>query len=153
MEVKAYLRTYQPALKYWELCIRRLDEAKEISLRSPKMDGMPKSGAAGGIEMQVDRILAAEKRLSKARDQALKILNDIEDMIDSLGDFDQKTVLRLRYIDGLTWDEVAIHANWSQRTVRRIHGRALEELRKKGGENEHDARVYAIQGEPGQADQ
>ena len=81
--------------------------------------------------MQVDRILAAEKRLNRARDEALKILDDIEDMIESLEDFDQKTVLRLKYIDGLTWDEVALQANWSERSVRRIHGRALEELRRR----------------------
>lgn len=153
MEIKSYLRSYQPALKYWELCTRRLDEAKEISLKSPKMDGMPRGGSSGGIEIQVDRILAAEKRLEKARNQALAILNDIENMIESLEDFDQKTVLRLRYIDGLTWDEVSIHASWSTRTVRRIHGRALEELRKREGHDERNAGLYGIQREPGQADQ
>ena len=153
MEVKAYLRSYQPALKYWELCTRRLDEAKEISLKSPKIDGMPRGGTSGGIEMQIDRILAAEKRLEKARDQALAILNGIEDMIESLDDFEMKTVLRLRYIDGLTWDEVAIHATWSTRTVRRIHGRALDELRRKEATHEHDARLHGIQREPDQADQ
>lgn len=130
MEVKTYLRSYQPALKYWELCTRRLDEARDIGVRSPKMDGMPRSGAGGGIEMQIDRIMAAERRLNKARDEALEILEGIEDMIESLENFDQKRILRLRYIDGLTWDEVAMDAGFSERSVRRIHGRALEELRR-----------------------
>ena len=131
MEIKAYLRSYQPALKYWELCTRRLDEAREVGIRSPKMDGMPRSGSGGGIEMQVDRILAAERRLNRARDEAMAILEGIEDMIESLENFDQKRILRLRYIDGLTWDEVAMDSGFSERSVRRIHGRALEELRRR----------------------
>ena len=107
MEIKSYLRSYQPALKYLELCTRRLDEAREVGIRSPKIDGMPRAGSGGGIEMQVDRILAAERRLNRARDEAMAILEGIEDMIESLENFDQKMILRLRYIDGLTWDEVA----------------------------------------------
>lgn len=131
MEIKSYLRSYQPALKYWELCTRRLDEAREVGIRSPKMDGMPRTGSGGGIEMQVDRILAAERRLNRARDEAMAILEGIEDMIASLENFDQKRILRLRYIDGLTWDEVAMDSGFSERSVRRIHGRALEELRRR----------------------
>lgn len=131
MEIKAYLRSYQPALKYLELCTRRLDEAREVGIRSPKMDGMPRAGSGGEIEMQVDRILAAERRLNRARDEAMAILEGIEDMIESLENFDQKRILRLRYIDGLTWDEVAMDSGFSERSVRRIHGRALEELRRR----------------------
>ena len=131
MEIKSYLRSYQPALKYWELCTRRLDEAREVGIRSPKMDGMPRGGSGGGIEMQVDRILAAERRLNRARNEAMAIFEGIEDMIESLENFDQKRILRLRYIDGLTWDEVAMDSGFSERSVRRIHGRALEELRRR----------------------
>ena len=110
------------------------DEAEQISVRSPKMDGMPRTGGVHGLEMQVAMIEKARKRAEKERDRAMRILDECEKMIDSLEDFDQRNVLRKRYIDGMEWSEVAIYANMAERTVFYVHGRALNELRRRENE-------------------
>lgn len=131
MDVKKKLRSYLPALRYAVVCANRLDAIRETLLKSPKMDGMPRASTVGGLELMAATIEAEERRLDRARKKALAILDEIEDMIDSLEDYDGKKVLRLHYIGGLTWDQVAVESHWSESTVRRIHGRALEELRRR----------------------
>lgn len=130
-DVKAILKSYIPARNYAIKCIQEWDEAEQISVRSPKMDGMPRTGGVHGLEMQVAMIEKARKRAEKERDRAMRILDECEKMIDSLEDFDQRNVLRKRYIDGMEWAEVAIYANMAERTVFYVHGKALNELRRR----------------------
>lgn len=130
-DVKKILKSYRPALKYAIRCMEEWDEAEQISIRSPKMDGMPRTGSTHGLEMQVALIEHVRARAEKERDRAMAILDKVETMIDSLDDSDQRNVLRKRYIDGMEWSEVAIYANLSERAVYYIHGKALTELRRK----------------------
>lgn len=129
-DIKDYLRRYIPARKYVEFCFRELDRAEDIWVRSPKLDGMPRGSGVGGLDDQVARIEMIRKRAEKARADVLTMLEEIEGLIDTLSDFDQKMVVKLRYIDGLTWEEVAQGMNYSLRTIHYIHGKALSELRK-----------------------
>lgn len=129
-DVKAILREYQPALRYAQRCFKELDEAKDVWIRSPRLDGMPRAGG-GGLEKQVERMDALEKRAEAARQKALDLLAQVEELEGKLGGFDRKAVIRLRYIEGMTWAQVAQTMSWSERTVRRIHGAALQELRRK----------------------
>ena len=129
-DVKAILKSYIPALKYAMKCMKEWDDAEDISISSPRMDGMPRNKGVHGLEMQVALIEKYRKRAEKERDRALKILDEVETLIDSLDDEDQRNVLRKRYIDGMEWAEVAIYVNMSERTVFYVHGRALNELRR-----------------------
>lgn len=131
MDIKAFLRQYRAALKYAERCAKDLDALRDVGVRSPRLDGMPRSGSGGGIEHQIELIDAAERRLDRERGKALKLLEAIEDLIEGLEDYRQKTLIRLRYIDGLSWEQIAQEMHWSERTVYNIHGKALAELRRR----------------------
>lgn len=130
MDVKLILRSYQPALRYCISCFEELDRKRAISLKSPKLDGMPRAGGGAGLEEQVARIDDLERRAAKSRDRALAILDEVERMEERLDDFDEKSVIRLRYIRGLSWDEIAREMKFGQRSVYRIHGAAIKKLRK-----------------------
>lgn len=131
MDVKIYLRQYIPALKLAEQCARNLDTLRHVYLRSPRLDGMPKGSTSGGLDRTIALIDEAERKLDRARWKALTILNGIEDLLEHVEEHEQQTLLRKRYIDGLTWQQIAMEMHWSESSVRRIHGRALEELRRK----------------------
>lgn len=130
-EIKAYLRSYIPALRYAEKCFRELDAVEDISIRSPKMDGMPRSPGLHGLEDQVARIEAVREKAEKARAKVLAMLDDIENRVEALENYDQRTVIKLRYIYGMEWAEIANETSWSMRTVFYIHGRALAEMRRQ----------------------
>lgn len=42
----------------------------------------------------------------------------------------ERTLLRRRYIDGLTWEQVCVEENYSWRQVHNIHSRALKKLER-----------------------
>lgn len=131
MDVKKWLGQYRLALREAVECIRELD-AIDIAIRSPNMDGMPRGSAKGdNVERLAILRITLEERAMKARDKALRIADEIYDAIDSLEDSSQRQALRYHYIGGMTWEQVAMEMCMSLRTVHRIHGQALNELRRK----------------------
>lgn len=124
---KKYLRSY------WEATRREREILEEIQrLREDKMfpsvvnDGMPRGGDQSDLsyymvllDEQIE-LLKAE-RLEKARAYA-----GIENRIRGMENEDEQRVLRLRYIRGLKWEEVAVEMEHSWQHVHRIHARALK---------------------------
>ena len=51
---------------------------------------------------------------------------EINMAIDMLASRDEQLLLRYRYLDDFTWEEIARMLNVSLRTVHRIHGSALQ---------------------------
>ena len=51
---------------------------------------------------------------------------DIYMRVDRMQDQTEREILRYRYIDGLSWEEISARLNYSKRNVTRIHGRALQ---------------------------
>lgn len=129
MDIKAWLGQYQKALRFAEKCFRDLDQGY---LKSPNMDGMPRGSVKGdNVERMAIHELELRERAERTREEALRLADEIYEAIDSLEDYGQKMVLVLRYIYGYGWDEVANNTGTSLRTVHRLHGRALEILRRK----------------------
>lgn len=133
-DIKAFLKSYLPALRSAERWFREWDQAEDVSVKSPKMDGMPRSEGIHGLELQVELIERCRTRAEKERDRALAILDKIEDMVERLDDADYRRIIRDRYIIGMEWLEVADDVHMSQRTVFRVHGKALAEMRKNESE-------------------
>lgn len=117
---------------------------------------MPALQAGDGSQRSLLKSSQMEKAFVRKMDQEKKIkgcqhiidaeLNAIEDAVDSLPDPLQREVLRLRYMDSYTcrhmkWGDVAkrIYEDSEDEEaaimrVWRIHGNALQELKKLGGQ-------------------
>lgn len=65
------------------------------------------------------------------RDRLIGERDAIEHAIETLSDSRQRTVLRLRYLDGLKWEEVAERMCYCLQWVFKLHRKALEQLRKE----------------------
>ena len=124
---KEYLKSYRRAIK------REQDILDEIQrLRLDKMfpsvvnDGMPHGSSHSDLSdymaiMDEQIELLKEERLEKVR-----CYQRIERQIRQMENEDEQEVLRLRYIKGLKWEEVALKMNYSWKWVHKIHGRALQ---------------------------
>lgn len=127
---KEYLKSYRRAIK------REQDILDEIQrLRLDKMfppvvnDGMPHGSShsdlsdyAAILDEQID--LLKEERLEKVR-----CYQKIERQISQMENEDEQEVLRLRYILGMKWEEVAVKMDYSWRQIHRIHSAALLNLK------------------------
>ena len=127
---KEYLKSYRRAIK------REQDILDKIQrLRLDKMfpsvvnDGMPHgsrhsdlSDYAAILDEQID--LLKEERLEKVR-----CYQKIERQISQMENEDEQEVLRLRYILGMKWEEVAVKMGYSWKQTHRIHSSALKNFK------------------------
>ena len=127
---KEYLKSYRRAIK------REQDILDEIQrLRLDKMfpsvvnDGMPHGSShsdlsdyAVVLDEQID--LLKEERLERVR-----CYQKIERQIHQMENGDEQEVLRLRYILGLKWEEVAVKMDYSWKQTHRIHSSALQNFK------------------------
>lgn len=130
MDMKAKVRDFKAAMKRAERLATELDDVRNATPKSPNMDGMPRSGCQTTLDLQMEIIEAATKRFELAREEALEQLNELEELIDRLPEFELKSVLYFRHIYRLKWCDVAERMHWSESTVRRLHAKAMKEMEK-----------------------
>ena len=125
---KEYLRQYGCALR-----AERAIEEEIQQVRLDKMfpalvqDGMP-HGSGGNSDLsafvvKVDELLA---ELKKQAEKRITLRQGIVRKIEQMDDETEKLVLRLRYIQLLKWEEIAVRMDYTYRNVTKIHGKALQ---------------------------
>ena len=123
---KEYLRRYHAA----ELAEREIREEID-DLRMNKMfpaliqDGMPHGSSCMDLSeyaAQLDELLT---ELKDQMEQRIRIRREITQRIEAMQDETEKTVLRLRYILWLRWEQIAERMGYSLRNITKIHGKAL----------------------------
>ena len=127
---KEYLKSYQRSAK------REQDILEEIrKLRMDKMfpsivnDGMPKGSSQSDLSGYAATLDDLIEKLKKERLEKIQHLRNIENQISKMQDEDEKRVLRLRYIKGLKWEEVAVEMGRSWQHIHRIQSKALKNFK------------------------
>ena len=124
---KRYLFGYRYALRKQKAIE---DEIRELRLKkmlpSLTQDGMP-HGSGGsdmsGYAAKLDELL---RDLDEQAQRCIDIRKEIVKKIEAMQDETEKLVLRLRYIHGKKWEEIAVEMDLDIRWVYRLHGRALQ---------------------------
>ena len=121
---------------YQHLCreIRQLEdqlaelESRITSPRTPKLSFMPRAKSAGyALETGMDRYADLVEIYKTKLELMYSERAAIEQAIESLEPI-ERMVLRARYIEGRTWEDVAGRINYSYVQTWRIHARALQKL-------------------------
>lgn len=120
-EVKSVLKSYQIAKEAADCLERELETGKSPQYKS---DGAVHERNSNSVELAYCE-LADRKRKA----ERLKI--KVERLIALVPDQRQKDILRLKYIKGMTWEQVAYVMNYSYRHTTRIHGYALATICKR----------------------
>ena len=125
-EKKEYLRSYRRAVK------REKDILDEIQrLRTDKMfpsevnDGMPRGSSQSDLSDYIAILDEQIELLKTERLEKARCYQKIERQIKQMENEDEQEVLRLRYITGLKWEEVAVRMSYSWKHIHRIHSSAL----------------------------
>ena len=130
MTTKEWLAQYQAALR---LATRYFDDYGALTktlLQSPTLTAMPRGGKQKDLADVVAQMERLRARAEKARERYLIIAEEIETAIDAVPDIRESGVLRLRYILGRHWYEIAEAMHVSEATVYRIHGNALKHVQR-----------------------
>lgn len=89
----------------------------------------PVGGADGrSMEHTLERLGELAVELTQQRDKLIRLRREIGAAIDTVPDARLRELLRLRYIEGLSFERIAVSMDYSWRQVIRLHGVALNEV-------------------------
>lgn len=102
---------------------------EDMALRRPGMSASGIRAASGNhsaLESAVVRLLDTERKLSDQLDEYNKLIEEARGVIERIGDEKMQHVLRLRYLSGMRWEEIAPRIGYTLRQTFRLHGYALK---------------------------
>lgn len=112
---------------------RLLEEMERWRSRAQKATqictSMPGGGSRDTLPECVTKIMELEQQLDAQIDKMVDQRREIEGAITSMEGGELGHLLRLRYIDGRTWETIAADMNYTYRWVLYLHSRALEALK------------------------
>ena len=128
-EKKEYLKRYDTLNQEIN---RTLAECEEWRSKAEKMTASysltPKSQSQESrLVNAVEHIIELENKMNTDIDQLIQIRNEIEKSISLLSS-PLDLLMRYKYIDGLTWEEIAVKMNYSYRNICYLHGKALNKI-------------------------
>lgn len=130
MTAKEYLQQahHLDAIIHYRL--REIDYWKNMasSVSGVNYDGMPHSSnrpTEAPFVRCLEKIDEIQRSVEEKIAQLISLRDEINSRIDMLKNHEEQILLRYRYIDGCTWEEIERMMNVSERTAFRIHGNAL----------------------------
>lgn len=133
MTPKEYLQQYRHAVDRARAALEHLEELESIATRVTPLYG----GEGGGQHQNgdekmcnaVDKIIEAKNRVSDELETLEATDREIIGTIDKITDGTLHTLLYERYINGKTWEQIAVLMNYTYRRVTQLHGKALNAVK------------------------
>jgi RinA family phage transcriptional activator len=114
---------------------RKLEEVARLRSKLARVTEVftaePKGG--GSIYGKTGEILAKivdlEKEIDADVDRLIEVRDSIKSIIEAVEDDRERLLLQYRYLDGRTFEEIAVQMHYSWRQIHRLHSRALTNLK------------------------
>lgn len=128
--VREFLDSYWEMRKESARLERRIEELSAQTERvTAQLTGMPRGGG-DGANLVWDALIDTKDRAGKNLKAVLDREAEIEEFILMMEGPLLRQLLRYKYLELLTYEQIAAEMNYSERHVRRLHGRALQEARR-----------------------
>lgn len=141
---KAFLRQYRARKIRMESLSREIEKAREralsVTVRPKEINVQGSHAAFDSMAEAICKAADASETLYAEYQECNRVLVQIMEAISAVPDEMQKTVLTLRYVEGLEWHKVAAQINYTEAGVYVLHGRALWNVKKwMEGKHERDS--------------
>lgn len=134
MTPKNYLQQYGHAVLRAEAAMEHLEKLQSMATRiTPNYGGEGGGSHQSGDEKLVDavsKIIEAKNRVSDELEMLEATEHEVIETINSVQDNILKVLLYERYINCKTFERIAVFMNYSWRQTVRLHGAALNEVKK-----------------------
>ena len=130
MTKKEFLNQYLNAEKEIGIKLDQKARLRELSTKITQTltPDKVKSNSENRLESSVSKIVDIEREIGASIDQLERTRLQVESVINSVPNVNQRNVLRLRYISGMKWEQIAVKLNYDYRWVLRLHGKALNKI-------------------------
>ena len=124
MTAKEYLMQYRDAMRRAQAITEHIADLRAMCEQLRTEDGHK-------IELgkAVAELVDAERRATGEVDRLAELEREIEQTISRAAE-PYRTLLYERYINGKTWEQIAVAMYYSYRGVTKMHGRALQALKE-----------------------
>ena len=134
MDVETYLKQGRLLDQRINYHLRKLSELRQTAytISLPQISGCKVQNSHTGeapFEKALERIEAMEERINQEIDVMVDLKNQIEEVIGQLENVEYQMVLKYRYQEGLSWDEIGELLIISISTAKRWTQNALEKLK------------------------
>jgi len=108
---------------------RREELETEATRVTTRLSNMPKGGLTRTMEDIVADMVEVDEKIQNNIRDGYRAMCEIEEAIESLPEREQY-LMRARYIQGKSWEQIAVDMHYSWQHVHRIHANALRLLEK-----------------------
>ena len=114
---------------------RKLEEIARLRSKLTRITQVltaePRGGGSiyGKTEEIIAKIVDLEKEIDADVDRLVAIRDGIKTMIEAVEDDRERLLLQYRYLDGKTFEWIAVEMHYSWRQIHRLHSRALSNLK------------------------
>ena len=125
-----YLSRYRRLNQRIDRLLEEQSRWREKAMRiTPVLSPVPGGGGSGSpIERPMDKVLEIDVKINREIDKLQTVRQEIRAALNQLEDENLKLLMEYRYIDGLTWEQIAVKMNYCWRQVCRKHGQALTQI-------------------------
>ncbi len=131
---KTYLKRYRAALYRQQSLIRSLAALQDRQTNcTVKLNAIQVSSGGFVRDRMAEEIVRAmelEEQIQEQEHIAAAVLKEVLDAINAVPDEMQKTVLTLRYVEGLDWFKISEAINYEISNTYILHGRVLWTVKK-----------------------
>lgn len=125
-----YLSRYRRLNQRIDRLLGEQSRWREMALKiTPVLSQTPGGGESGSpIERPMDKVLEIDEEIKREIDELRTVRQEIRAALNQLEDENLKLLMEYRYIDGLTWEQIAVKMNYSYMQICRLHGKALRTI-------------------------
>jgi len=132
MTAKEYLNQARHLDALINCRLREIDYWKALSHRvtgsSFEAHYNPNRPTDAAFVRYIEKVDAIQRNIAEKVEYLVRLKEGINTAIDQLENRDEQLVLRYRYLDDFSWEEISHVLNVSLRTVHRLHGSALQKF-------------------------
>ena len=126
-----YLSRYRRMSKRIDRLLEEQRRWRERALKiTPILSQAPGGSESGSpVERPMDKVLEIEEEINREIDELQTVRQEIRAALNQLEDENLKLLMEYRYIDGLTWEQIAVKMDISWRWSIKLHGKALGKIK------------------------
>ena len=80
------------------------------------------------MESTIVKVIDLENEINADFVRLIDLKKEIQDTINKMEDINYQLLLEMRYINGKNWEEIAQELKYNNRTVFKVHGKALKQF-------------------------
>lgn len=134
MQAKRYLKQAYRLNELIESNKQEIADLRALSCSLPGTDYsqdrvQSSSSNDAGFTRIIHKILELENAINDDTEKMLSLKLEIRTVINAVQDNDEKLLLKYRYLNFMSWEDICFKMNVSMRTAHRIHSSALANVK------------------------